>query len=186
MKTLLAALATLLLVPYAQADTAGSISGRAPRTYDSAVRVIPSIGTASFQNGSATMKNNQTAGGLFVDLGSSYVVGETGILSMGGNVNTNNNAASVSVSSWSVPVLAKINFSGHPQSTVFAKVGAMTYDTNQTNMQVMGVAGLGGAIPLGHNSALNLDATYNRLFSNNADFTDYQGIALLGGLSFGF
>lgn len=188
MKFLVATLATLLLVPIAKADSAGSIEGRAPRTYDSAIRVIPSYGTAAFRSGNVNLGDlgDTKAGGLFVDFGHGWLVGETGILAMSGDINTSHQSAAVNVNSWSIPVLAKFNFSGNPLSTVFAKVGAMTYDTNRSNLDIMGVAGLGGAIPLGRNSAINLDASYNRLFQNDGDFDNYQGVALLGGLSFGF
>lgn len=189
MKTLVAALATLLLVPFAQAETVTTVETSAPpRTYPSVVRIIPTYGTASFNNGNATLKNlgDTQAGGLFVDIGSGWLTGETGILAMSGDVNTSKTGASVNVNSWSIPALAKFNFSGNPHSTVFAKLGAMTYDTNRSNMDIMGVAGLGGAIPLGRNSAINLDASYNQLFNNSGDLTNYKGIALLGGLSFGF
>jgi hypothetical protein len=48
----------------------------------------------------------------------------------------------------------------------------------------MAVGGLGGNIPLGKNSSVLLDASYNRLFSQSGDLTNYQGLALLAGLSF--
>ena len=54
------------------------------------------------------------------------------------------------------------------------------------DVNFMAVGGIGGAIPLGRNSAINLDATYNRLFQDDGDLAELQGIALLGGLSFGF
>jgi hypothetical protein len=190
MKKFLALLAALLFVPFAQADeTAGTIEADAPRTYESDVRIIPTFGTAAFSPGEVDVDDlgDTTAGGLFIDFGDGWLVGETGILAMSGDIDTADNSASVDVDSWSIPLFAKFNFSGNPHSTVFAKVGAMSYDPGDAgDFNVMGVAGLGGAIPLGKNSAINLDATYNRLFQDDGDLAELQGIALLGGLSFGF
>lgn len=190
MKNLIALLAVLLVVPAVQAaDSEGAISADHPRTYESSIRVIPSFGTAAFTPGKVKLDalGDQTAGGLFVDFGDGWLVGETGILAMSGDVDTGNNRAAVNVDSWSIPLFAKFNFSGNPHSTIFAKVGGMSYDPGDAgNFNVMGVAGLGGAIPLGKNSAINLDATYNRLFQSDGDLAELQGIALLGGLSFGF
>lgn len=190
MKNLVAFLAALLVVPMAQAQSSdGAIVGDAPRTYESSIRVIPSFGTAAFAPGEVDLDalGDQTAGGLFVDFGDGWIVGETGILAMSGDIDAGDNRAAVNVDSWSIPLFAKFNFSGNPHSTIFAKVGAMTYDPGDAgDFNVMGVAGLGGAIPLGRNSAINLDATYNRLFQDDGDLAELQGIALLGGLSFGF
>lgn len=190
MKNLIALIAALLVVPAVQAaDSAGSISADAPRTYESSVRIIPTFGTAAFAPGKVDLGalGDTTAGGLFVDFGRGMLTGETGILAMSGDIDTGDNRAAVNVDSWSIPLFAKFNFSGNPHSTIFAKVGAMTYDPGDNgDLNVMGVAGLGGAIPLGRNSAINLDATYNRLFQNDGDLAELQGVALLGGLSFGF
>ena len=190
MKNLIALFAVLLILPAAKAqDSAGAISADAPRTYDSSIRVIPTFGTAAFAPGEVDLDalGDTTAGGLFIDFGRGMLTGETGILAMSGDIDTGDNSAAVNVDSWSSPLFAKFNFSGNPHSTIFAKVGAMSYDPGDDgDINVMGVAGVGGAIPLGRNSAINLDATYNRLFDDQGDLAELQGVALLGGLSFGF
>lgn len=159
-----------------------------PKTNESGVRLIPALGSSSFANDRDVQTDNfhGLTAALFADFGKYDASFETGIETFASTARASRGSATVSVSSWGIPLLAKWNMSGKPQETVYLKAGAMPFvasgaDTN--NLDVMGVAGLGGNIPLGRNSSLMLDATYNRLFNNDGDLTNYQGIALLGGLS---
>ncbi len=167
-----------------------TVSAPQPRTVAAPVRVAPVLGTSSFAND----KNLRTdrfgdgfSAGVLADFGESDWNFETGVLTLSSNTNRSGNTASVSINTWGIPLLAKLNFSGKPHETVFLKAGVMPFlasgqDVN--NFNVLGVGGLGANIPLGRNTSILLDATYNRLFNQSGDLTNYQGIALLAGLSF--
>jgi len=178
---------TTVVVPAAAAP-APVIVAQQPRTNESSVRLIPALGSSSFANDNELQGDNfrGLSAALFADFGKYDGSFETGIETFASQVNSDRRSASVSVNSWGIPLLGKWNMSGKPQETVYLKAGVMPFVANgaDTNgVDVMGVAGLGGNIPLGHNSSLMLDASYNRLFNNDGVLTNYQGIALLGGLS---
>ena len=172
----------------AAAETRGEVNP--PRSYPSFVRLIPAAGASSFTSANEATLDNLDDGftaGIFADFGSNTWVFETGVLALTASGDTSGDSAAVDVDSWGIPLLAKINFSGKPQSTVFLKVGAMPFQPSgaSDDFDVLGVAGIGGAIPLFRNTALTLDASYNRLFDDSGELGTYQGIALLGGLQFG-
>jgi hypothetical protein len=178
---------TVVVEPAPAAPTAVIIAEQ-PKTEESSVRLIPALGSSSFANDSDVHTDNfrgMTAA-LFADFGKYDASFETGIETFASSVRTSRGTSTVSVNSWGIPLLAKWNMSGKPQETVYLKAGAMPFVTNgadSNSLDFMGVAGVGGNIPLGRNSSIMLDATYNRLFNNDGDLTNLQGIALLGGLS---
>ncbi len=161
-----------------------------PRFLSAAIHLIPTAGAASFTTQNrATLENfdDGFTGGLFVDFGSRALVFETGILALNVNGNISEDEGNFNVDSWGIPVLAKMNFSGNPKSGVFAKLGVMPFQPTGTSgdIDVLGVAGLGGAIPLFTNTSLTVEATYNRIVDDNGSLGSYQGVAVLGGLQFG-
>ncbi len=166
------------------------VSAPLPRTMASPMRLIPEIGVSSFANDNVVHTDNFNQGfsaSLLADFGDNYWNFETGVETLKSQINRGAQSASVNVNTWGIPVLAKYNISGRPHETVFLKAGAMPFAANGENINqfnVMGVGGIGGALPLGRNSSILVDATYNRLFNNSGDLTNYQGIAILGGLSF--
>jgi hypothetical protein len=173
------------------ATTTGQVD--APRSYPSVVRLIPVAGASSFTTGRKVEMDNFDNGftaGLLADFGSSSLVFETGALALNAqsSADSANDSASIDVNSWGIPLLGKWNLSGHPHSTVFLKAGVMPFQTSgsaDNNFDILGVAGIGGAIPLFKNTALTLDASYNRLFEDDGDLGTFQGVALLGGLQIG-
>jgi hypothetical protein len=184
------AIATVVLAAVPSfAQNGGSSSASMPRSLSSDIRLSPVAGASSFTTSSKVSLDNFSQGfsaGVLADIGPGYVAFETGVLTLGSQVNRAGGTSSITVNNWGIPLLAKVNFSGKPNETVFLKAGAMPYtttgDISQTN--IMGVAGVGANIPLGMSSAILLDAAYNRLFTNNGDLSNYQGISLLAGLSF--
>ncbi len=186
----LAFAAIALAAGQAMAQDSTSIAEQPGRSNAAALRLAPVAGASSFANSSTLNTGNFGNGfsaGLLADFGPSYWNFETGILTLSANTNRQGSSASVNINTWGIPLLAKVNFSGNPHETVFLKAGAMPFlasgqDVNDFN--VMGVGGIGGNIPLGKNSSVLLDATYNRLFSQSGDLSNYQGLALLAGLSF--
>jgi hypothetical protein len=172
------------------ATTTGQVDP--PRSYPSVVRLIPVAGASSFTTGRKVEMDNFDDGftaGLLADFGSGTLVFETGALALNAqsSADSANDSATIDVNSWGVPLLAKVNLSGHPHSTVFLKAGVMPFQTSGSddNFDILGVAGIGGAIPLFKNTALTLDASYNRLFEDDGDLGTFQGVALLGGLQIG-
>lgn len=176
--------------PAATASTsAGESRATLPRTRASIIRLIPAAGASSFAlSNKVTLKNLDEGftAGLFADFGPGWFAFETGVITNASNTATGDQSATVRINNWGIPLLAKFNFSGKPHETVFLKAGVMPFTStgDVQDFDVMGVAGIGGAIPLGHNSSLIVDASYNRLFTTGGDLTDYQGIAFLGGLQF--
>jgi hypothetical protein len=190
LKSLVLALTAIVLSSAsAMAQDVGSSEAPLPRSMAAPFRLIPVAGASSFTTASSlsNVKFDQGfSAGLLGDFGENFWTFETGILALNSAENRAGDTAAVTVNSWGVPLLAKVNFSGHPHQTVFAKIGAMPFTASgasSTNFDVMAVGGIGGAIPLGRNSSLVLDASYNRLFTRSGNLTDYQGIALLAGLS---
>lgn len=191
MKTFICSLGALALLTVAQTSFAqeAQVSAPLPRSMASPIRLIPVLGASSFATDTKVRTDNFDQGfsaGVFADLGDSYWNFETGLETLKSKASSAGNSAAVTVDTWGIPVLAKYNFSGRPHETVFVKAGGMPFVANGDNIRefnVMGVGGIGGALPLGRNSSIMIDATYNRLFSNSGDLTNYQGIALLGGLS---
>lgn len=190
MKKIVLALSAILLGSVsAMAQEGGVSAAPLPRSYAAPFRIIPVAGASSFTT--APSLNNVTfnqgfSAGLLGDFGSNYWTFEAGVLSLNSQENRTGDSAAVTVNSWGIPLLAKVNFSGHPHQTVFLKAGAMPFTASgasSTNFDVMAVGGLGGHIPLGRSSSLLLDASYNRLFTRAGNLTDYQGIALLAGLA---
>ena len=173
---------------HAQED-ATTVTGDLPRTMGAPIRVLPVVGASSFSTEDDLDTDNFDNGfsaGLFVDFGSRFWTFETGILSLQSRGISAGNTSTVNVDSWGIPLLAKLNFSGKPHETVFLKGGAMPFQTggDVQDTDVMGVAGVGGALPIGRNSSFQLDATYNRAFSSGGEVTDFQGVAILAGLAF--
>lgn len=167
-----------------------TMSAPLPNTEASHVRVAPVLGTSSFANSSSVKTDRFGDGfsaGILADIGEHDWNFETGVLTLSSNTNRSGNTASVRVNTWGIPLLAKLNLSGHPHETVFLKAGAMPFlasGQDVSDFNVLGVGGIGANIPVGHTTSILLDATYNRLFNQSGDLTNYQGIALLAGLSF--
>lgn len=186
----LALAAIAMAASQAMAQDATSVAQQPGRSNAAAFRLAPVAGASSFANSTTLETDNFNQGfsaGLFADFGASYWNFETGILSLSANSSRNGSSAAVNINTWGVPLLAKVNFSGNPHETVFLKAGAMPFlasgqDVNDFN--IMAVGGVGGNIPLGKNSSVLLDASYNRLFSQSGELSNYQGLALLAGLSF--
>lgn len=181
-------LAATLATQPSLAQEGGAVTAPLPRSMAAPVRLIPVAGASSFVNDNRVNLDNFDEGfsaGLLADFGTGPWSFETGVLTLGSQVNRVGDTASVNVDTWGIPLLAKLNFSGKPHETVFLKLGAMPFtttgDIEETNL--MGVGGIGAHIPLGRNSSILLDASYNRLFSTAGDLTNYQGISLLAGLS---
>lgn len=168
----------------------GTSTADLPRTQASSFRIAPVLGASSFTVNNEVSTENFDDGfsaGLFADFGSGTWNFETGIVTLQSNGDAEGGTGAFNVETWGIPLLAKFNFSGKPHSTVFLKAGAMPYTATgdgSNDFDIMAVGGIGGNIPLGRNSSLLLDASYNRLFTENGDVTDLQGIALLAGLSF--
>ncbi len=172
------------------ATTTGQVDP--PRSYPSYVRLIPVAGASSFTTGREVDLENFDDGftaGLLADFGDKTFVFETGALALNANATSDsaNDSATFDVNSWGIPLVGKINLSGNPHSTVFIKAGVMPFQASGSsdNFDILGVAGIGGAIPLFKNTALTLDASYNRLFEDDGDLGTFQGVALLGGLQIG-
>lgn len=177
------------LIPFAgMAQDTGVSQAPLPRSTASPLRIIPVIGQSSFSTDpDLDIKFNQGfSAGILGDFGDKYWSFESGLLSLNSTESKAGDTRSFRVSSWGIPLLAKINFSGHPHQTVFLKGGVMPFTASgdkSTTLDILGVAGLGGHVPLGRNSSILLDATYNRMFTRTGDMSDYQGLALLAGLS---
>lgn len=174
------------------APAAAETRADSPRWWPSTVRVIPTAGASSFTTADEVDFDNFDDGftfGAFLDFGSDTWVFETGVLALQtqGTADAETGAAAFDVDSWGIPLLAKWNISGHPNSTVFLKAGAMPFqpDGSSDDFDVLGTAGIGAAIPLFRNTALTLEGSYNRLFDDGGDLGAYTGVAFLGGLSFG-
>jgi hypothetical protein len=189
MKLAFALSAIALAGATAMAQDSTSVAQQPGRSNAADFRLAPVIGASSFANDTTVQTgfDQGFSAGVFADFGPSTWNFETGVLTLSSNASKDHSSASVNVNTWGVPLLAKMNFSGNPHETVFLKAGAMPFlasgqDINEFN--VMAVGGVGGNIPLGKNSSILLDATYNRLFSQGGELTNYQGLALLGGLSF--
>lgn len=182
--------AALFVGTFAQAQDTGTSTAALPRVIDSSVRIAPVFGTSSFAVDNKVSTDNfgdSYSAGVLADFGKGTWAFETGILTLQANADSTNGTVAGNIDTWGVPLLAKWNMSGRPHSTFFVKAGGMPFVANgagNNDINLMAVGGIGGAIPLGRSSALILDASYNRLFTDNGDLTDYQGIALLGGLSF--
>lgn len=175
---------------FANAQETGTTTGSLPRVIDSSVRVAPVFGTSSFTVDNKVSTDNfgdSYSAGVLADFGKGTWAFETGLLTLQANADSNNGNVAGSIDTWGIPLLAKWNMTGRPHETFFVKAGAMPFVANgagNNDFNLMAVGGIGGAIPLGRSSAVILDASYNRLFTDNGDLTDYQGIALLAGLSF--
>ncbi len=187
-KLLLTASALVLTAVPAFAQDSGVSTADLPRTMASPLRLTPVVGASSFTTNNTvdvTNFNEGISAGLLADIGSGFWTFETGILTLQSNVDRTGDTGAINVDTWGVPLLAKVNFSGMPHSTVFAKLGAMPFTAtgDADDFDIMAVGGIGGALPLGRNSSLIIDATYNRLFTTGGDLTNYQGVSLLAGLS---
>ncbi|MCM2282690.1 MAG: PorT family protein [Bdellovibrionaceae bacterium] len=180
------------VVPMEPAPVAAEMRGEAPRWWPSNIRVIPTAGASSFTTANEVDFDNFDNGftaGAFLDFGGNTWVFETGVLALQteSTADAETGSAAFDVDNWGIPLLAKLNFSGHPNSTVFMKAGVMPFQSSGTSddFEVLGVAGIGAAIPLFRNTALTLEGSYNRLFDDNGPLGTYTGVAFLGGLSFG-
>ena len=189
-KSLMALAAVFMVAAPALAESESEIAAPLPRTISSPMRLSPVAGASNLRTTQDVNLDNFGGGfsaGVFADFGSGRLNFETGILTLGATQTRSESSATVNVQNWGVPLLAKLNFSGKPHETIFIKGGAMPFQTtggSDDAFNIMGVAGVGAALPLGRNSSFLIDASYNRLFTNNGGLTDYQGIAALAGLSF--
>lgn len=179
------------MAPLEPAPVAAESRAESPRWWPSNIRVIPTAGASSFTSSNKVDFDNFEDGftaGAFLDFGGNTWVFETGILALQ-TKSTTDVAAGTSafdVDNWGIPLLAKVNFSGKPNSTVYMKAGVMPFQSSGTtdDFDVLGVAGLGAAIPLFRNTALTLEGSYNRLFDESGPLGAYTGVSFLGGLSF--
>lgn len=178
--------------PAAAAPAEGAVAAKPPRSWPSNIRLIPTGGVASFTTRDKVDLENFDEGftaGVLADFGGGAWVFETGILALNADAQSEGttNTGAVSVDSWGIPLLGKLNFSGNPHSTVFLKAGVMPFQTSgdEDTFEVLGVAGIGGAIPLLRNTAITLEANYNRILDDGGDLGTYQGVAALAGLQFG-
>lgn len=151
-------------------------------------RLVPVIGQSSFvtSNSQQFSYGNDFAAGLFADFGKDWWIFESGILTLNTSAQRAGGHLAADINSWGVPVLAKYNFTGSPQQTVFAKGGIMPFTVSTMNNELnwLGVLGLGATIPLGPNTSLALDGAYNHILNTGSSLsTDYQGVSLLAGLS---
>lgn len=176
----------------APAPVVAETRAEAPRWWPSNIRVIPTAGVSSFTTADEVNFDNFDDGftaGAFLDFGGGSWVFETGILALQtrGTADAATGAAAFDVDSWGIPLLLKWNMSGNTNSTVFLKAGAMPFQPDGTSgdFDVLGVAGIGAAIPLFRNTALTLEGSYNRLFEDGGELGAYSGVTFLGGLSFG-
>jgi hypothetical protein len=195
MKRVFSILAGLLFVVWlggaapalAQGESQSTMS-TGVRSWIAPLRLIPVAGAASFSNqGSLNLGNFDRgfAAGIYGDYGDGPWNFESGLISLNSRSDDQGEGArTFTVNSWGIPILAKYHF-GNPHQSFFVKAGGMPFSaTGSANeMNVMGVAGVGGHIPLGLNSSLVIEGTYNRLFNNNGGLTNYQGVALLGGIA---
>lgn len=160
------------------------------------IRLIPMAGSASMDRQNNPDLDNLEDGfstGLLVDIGQAYWALETGVTYTTTEVFSPVAGAQTDVDFWGLPLLAKVNFSGNPQSTIYAKAGVsvITADSDTANtfdeVDLLGQAGLGAAIPLGFQElSLVIDGTYNELFTREGINTNYSGYQLMAGLSFEF
>jgi exonuclease VII small subunit len=169
---------------------AGAIMGQQPRTQASAFRLTPVFGASSMTTTGDVNLDNLDQGfsaGVFADFGGGSFDFQTGVLALQADAQIGDDTAAASINNWGIPLVAKWNLSGKPHSTVYLKAGAMPMFTtggDVDELDVLGIAGIGAALPLGRNSSFVIDAAYNGLVTTEGTLTDYEGITLLGGLSF--
>ncbi len=188
---------TMLMLPIflatvpslAQDEEGGAISTQTPKMFSAPVRLIPVAGASSFSTDNTVNTNriDETFSiGILADFGESDWTFETGLITVQSTANRNIDPNSINVDTWGIPLLAKLNLSGKPNETVFFKIGGMPFIAagDAEDFDLMGVIGLGAAIPLNKKTALVLDATYNSLITTGGELTDYDGVALLAGVSF--
>lgn len=180
----------LMASPAHAQEEAGTVEAPLPRSQAAPFRIIPVAGASSFTTADEVNTDNFGDGfsaGLLADFGSGFWTFETGILALqSSGTDTGEGSAAIDIDTWGIPLMAKVNFSGKPHETVFLKAGALPFTAtgDREEFDVMGAVGVGGHIPLGRNSSLLLDATYNRILSDDAALGDFQGVSLLAGLSF--
>lgn len=163
-----------------------SIPTSTPLTSGS-VRLQPTLGLTVFDltNNGDSKPDTGYAAGLLIDLGRSKATIQTGILYLQTGFKSTIGATTqkLNMNYLAFPMLAKLNFSSNPRSTLFAKGGMtamylMTADIqeNTFNVQrsaalakenlsdgdVLVSAGLGYAHQVSENSSLVVDATFNR------------------------
>lgn len=188
-KSLIVGLLGFVTASTAFAQEGGVTQAPLPRSIAAPVRIIPVMGASSFSTTAdlGDLKFDQGfSAGILGDFGSKHWTFETGILSLNSRASAEGETTAFSVNTWGIPLLAKLNFSGHPHQTVFLKGGVMPFTASgdkTTDFDVLGVAGIGGNVPLGRSTSIMLDASYNRMFTRGGDLTDYQGVSLLAGLS---
>ena len=191
LKSLIYALVSVLTAATAFGQEGGVSQAPLPRSMASPIRIIPVLGESSFTTAQSLGNlsfNQGFSAGILGDFGSGMWTFESGLMSLNSSETRSGDTRSYTINTWGIPLLAKVNFSGQPHSTVFLKAGVMPFtasggDNASTNFDVLGVGGIGGHVPLGRNSSILLDASYNRLFTRAGEMTDYHGIALLAGLS---
>lgn len=172
------------------AAPSGESHAQMPSTAEAApFRLIPVAGASSFQASNRATLNNFNEGytaGILADFGPGALSFETGGLILSTETLGTRATESVRLNNWGIPLLAKFNFSGKPHETIFLKAGGMPMFTTGAidEFNVMGVAGVGGAIKMSQNSSFVIDATYNRLLTQSNNISDYQGVTFLGGLQF--
>lgn len=167
----------------------GTIQATTPKARTDLLRLIPIIGVSSYQNDTSASLNNFNEGfsaGLLADFGEGFWVFETGLMTMQSSATTDPATASLDVNTWGIPLLAKLNFSHQPHSTLFFKAGVTPFISNgdADDFDIMGSGGIGGHIQMGPNSSVVLDATYNQNITTGGELNDYTGISLLAGLAF--
>ncbi len=188
-KSLIVGLLGFMTAWTAFAQEGGVSQAPLPRSIATPVRIAPVLGASSF---STTADLNELkfdqgfSAGILGDFGTGHWTFETGILSLNSRATAEGETTSFTVNTWGIPLIAKFNFSGHPHRTVFLKGGVMPFTASgdkATDFDMLAVAGIGGNIPFGRSTSLLLDASYNRMFTQGGDLTDYQGVSLLAGLS---
>lgn len=173
----------------------GRIEGQAPQArseWRDMVRVMPFAGAASYRPDEGADFDDLDEGfttGLLLNIGQGFWSFETGLNYTTTNLETEPGAARTSVDYWGIPLVARMNFSGKPQETVFIKGGVvpLTIDTPTTDyfddFDLIGQLGVGGEMPLSEQVSLVVDATYNQLLTREGLPTDYSGYHIMAGLS---
>jgi hypothetical protein len=171
------------------AAPAATVEAPAPTVHAPSFRITPVGGVASFGVDKATTDNFDEgfAAGLLLGFGRAWSF-ETGLLSL--QTDVIQGGAGVDIDTLGVPLFVKYNFTGNPNAGLFVKAGAMPFwDPGELDdfedVDLLGVAGLGGAIPVTRNASILLDASYNRNLTDQRVSNDYQGYTVLAGIQIG-
>ena len=150
------------------------------------MRITPYFGSGTFGTGSSDSIGDSTSIGMWFDIGRSYLTFQTGFSYDNNTVEVAGRDANLNT--WGVPMTMKINFSGQPNKTIYAK-GGVNFITEANDLftytDTVGILGAGATIPLGsERTALLLEADYAALLTREIVGEELSGWKFFGGISF--